>query len=219
MKKNLIVVGDSFCASNDGWPQQLADTLGLNLICYGRGGESWWAVRKFLATLTADQINATQTIVFVHTNAERIPTDNSKLVTFDYQNPNLKDQEELAVHLYYKHVFNPEFMFWAQQQWFAEIEQQWKNKQVLHLHSFPWTTQHKFSATTVLPSLCALSLNELGAETFSLINDVRPNHLNRYNNGILAHQLSEIIASNTVGTVTLKVEEFQQATTRWLTWN
>jgi len=45
--KNLIVVGDSFCAGQ-GWPQELAELLNLNLVVAGYGGHPWWACRHFL---------------------------------------------------------------------------------------------------------------------------------------------------------------------------
>ena len=74
----LTVVGDSFCSAAHGWPQQLADQLGLELNCFGQGGGAWWTVRNYLQQ-QKDQARNSSVIVLVHTNAERIPTLDRKL--------------------------------------------------------------------------------------------------------------------------------------------
>lgn len=217
MKKNIIVVGDSFCSSAEHWPQSLADQLDLNLICYTDGaGQSWWDARNWLQGLPAEQINNTEVMVFAHTNAERIPTTDKELGKIDHSAP-AKTEIETAIKLYYKYIFEPQFMHWTQQQWFQEIGRLYGNKRLVHLHCFPWTLELSTLLTGINVTTCltALSLNELGAEQMTLYNDHRPNHLNKHNNHVLASQIAELIRSGRSGSCSLDISKFQQVTQRW----
>jgi len=209
--KDLIITGDSFCASDTGWPGILADQLNLNLVSQGFPGHHWWKAKRYLDSVDTGN---SESIVIVHTNATRIPTEDSALVTFDHsQEPT--NELELSVKLYNKYISNPEFLEWAQQQWFAELETQHEN--IIHLHSFPWSVNYGSNARkNIEQNLCALSLNELGAKEFSLFNDTRPNHLNEFNNLILASQLAEIIQGDREQ---LDAQEFEALTDKWFSWH
>ena len=192
--KNIIVVGDSFCASADGWPNILAQRLNLTLINHGQGGQSWWNVRNFLNTIDEETLTNTEVMVFVHTNAERILTSNSQIGFVDHS-AEPKTEIDKSIQLYYKYIHEPEFLNWAQQQWFLEINQRWSHKKIVHLHSFPWSLDYgkSLSGIKISTNLCSISLNELGADNLELFNDTRPNHLNNQNNNELAYQLSNLI--------------------------
>jgi hypothetical protein len=207
--KDLIIVGDSFCASNTGWPSQLAELLNLNLISEGFPGHHWWKAKRFLDKVDTSNAHA---IIVVHTSATRIPTEDSQLVTFDHsQEP--KNELELSVKLYNKYILNTDFLNWAQEKWIAELNSTFNN--VYHLHSFPWSIPFA-SGNSITPNLCALSLNEIGAKEFALFHDNRPNHLSDENNTILAKQLYNAIAN---GSHTLDVSAFNLVTDCWFNWS
>jgi len=214
--KNLIVVGDSFCSYSEGWPRTLANELNLNLICHGAGGQSWWNARNFITTLSQDIIDNTEVIVFVHTSYTRIPTSNSEIGLIDYTKK-AKTELENAIHLYYKYIYNQEFLEWAHKQWFAEIAVLYKDKKICHLHCFPCSERHSSLSIGVhiLPNLTAISLNELGATEFNLYNDARSNHLNHYNNEQLGLQIAEQLKNYGNKISNLDISKFEQPTTYW----
>jgi hypothetical protein len=217
--KNIIVVGDSFCASQHMWPADLAKYLGLNLVGQGIGGASWWPSRQFLISLPQTTIDDTEVMVFAHTNSSRIPTLNHDLVSFDHS-VEPRSEIEKAVNLYYKYISDQQFMDWAQQQWFVEIDQQWGHKKLCHLHCFPWTINHQnlMTGLVVQPNLSAISLNEISAKKFDLFDDRRQNHFNEHNNNALAQELARMIGSDLTGIQNLNLDLFDQPTLSWLDW-
>jgi hypothetical protein len=217
-KKNIIVVGDSFCSSALHWPTTLAELLDLNLLCYTDGsGQGWWDARSWIMNLDPEQIDLAQVIVFVHTTGDRIPTDNKDLGKIDQSVPAVTEQQQ-AVQLYFRHIHHLPFLQWAQQQWFAEISRVFGHKQLVHLHSFPWSVPYSdlLTGLNITPDLASLSLNELGAHRIELFGDQRPNHFNDYNNLVLARQLYRLIKKNAQGNHKLNISEFHQATRKWL---
>jgi hypothetical protein len=220
IKRNIIVVGDSFCSSAQHWPQQLADLLDLNLICYTEGaGQSWWAARHWLQYVHPAHWDNTVAMVFAHTNAERIPTDNPLIGQIDHS---AQPTTELAtaIQLYHRHIFDLGYAQWAQAAWFQEISQRWGHLKLVHLHSFPWSLdqQHHLSGINITTPLVAVSLNELGATKFELFADTRPNHLNAHNNQALAQELARIIQLDQLGNHALDLTDFEQKTQKWLGW-
>ena len=218
--KNIIVVGDSFCASSAGWPSMLAQRLDLTLINHGQGGQPWWNTRNFLNNINELTLTNTDVIVFAHTNAGRIPTGNTQLGLIDHSIAP-KTEMDNAIQLYYKYIHEPEFLNWAQQQWFLEINQRWGYKKIVHLHSFPWSTEYGklLLGLNIVTNLCSISLNELGVDKLELFNDKRANHLNDHNNSELACQLSTLIVNYTQQTVQLDTGAFKLKTTRWFSWS
>lgn len=213
---NIIIVGDSFCSSKEAWPQMLADLVNMELTCFGQGGSAWWTVRDYLQK-QPNQAKHSNVIVFVHTNADRMPTLNQSLTGFDYS-AEPTNELETAVKLYYKYIHNCEFMQWAQQAWFKEINQVYANNRVIHLHSFPWSVSLVDSGINVITPLAALSLNELGKTNFDLFNDSRPNHFSLANNQALAVELAELINNYCAGNVVLDHTKFEQQVLHWLDW-
>lgn len=217
---NIIVVGDSFCHDRHGWPKELANQLNLKLICHGGNGQPWWNAQKFLASISSENFDQTEMMVFVHTNAERIPTSNQQIGSIDHSNPG-PDEIDQAVKLYYRHIHDANFLIWAQQQWFQYITSSWGNKKICHLHSFPWSLQHKhlLSGVNINTNLGSISLNEMGADKFHLVGDRRSNHLNDHNNHQLAHQLANILQPYTPGSYDLDTSKFDLKTQKWFDWS
>jgi hypothetical protein len=220
MKKNIIIVGDSFCASPTGWPSTLATALDLTLISHGQGGQSWWNVKKFIETIDKLVIEQTEVIVFVHTNADRIPTHNTQIGLINHSARPTTDIE-IAVQLYYKYIHDPEFLNWAQCQWFLEINQRWGHKKIVHLHSFPWSIENgkSLAGLNISTNLCSISLNELGIDKFELFNDLRANHLSEHNNNELAMQLAKLIQQYKQETIGLNTGAFDLKITKWFKWS
>jgi len=215
---NIIVVGDSFCSSESHWPTKLAELVDRKLICYTDGaGQSWWDARNWLTRLDTKIIDSSDIIVFVHTNSDRIPSSNKTLGRINHSAEPVTEVDR-SINLYYKYIHDPEFLQWAQQQWFNEISKMYSNKQLVHLHSFRWSIDSSYllSGLNVTTDLAALSLNELGATELVLIEDTRPNHLNEYNNQELAKQLAMLINHSHTGNCALNIDKFQQKTIRWL---
>ena len=133
MKKNLIVVGDSFCA-RIGWPQELARLLDLNLIVAGFPGQHWWSYRHFLdQTLEDKDLNNTEVIVFAHTFTERIPHLDPEIALCNKFDTNPKTEVGKAVQLYYKYLENAPYAEWAESKWFEEINEKYGSMKVYKL--------------------------------------------------------------------------------------
>lgn len=218
--KNIIIVGDSFCASSTGWPGLLAQKLNLNLISHGQGGQPWWNAKKFLDVVDQSTINYAEYMIFVHTNADRIPTSNTKIGLVDHS-VNSGTEIENAIQLHYKYIHDAEFLNWAQKQWFRDIGHRWAHKKLVHLHSFPWSLQHAdlLTGLNITTNLCSISLNELGAEKLTLFNDQRNNHLNDHNNAELADQLAQLLENFQSESVCLSTDRFDLKTQRWFDWS
>jgi hypothetical protein len=218
--KNIIVVGDSFCRSTEAWPRQLAELLNLNLINFGLGGGAWWSVKSFLQKIPLEQINDCEVIVFAHTNAQRIPTTVEEINQVDFSNLNLSNELDRAVGLYYKYIFDQDFLEWAQAKWFEEINNQWHNTKVVHLFSFPQPQKDVLNGMKVSPSLAAISLDEIESKENNLCGDARSNHLSPENNKELSIQLSQLIGNYQIGEVGLDVSKFNLLSNHWIQkWN
>ena len=218
--KNIIVVGDSFCSATTAWPGQLADLLKVELICQGLPGASWWPVRQFLMNIDQQTIDNTEAIIFCHTDTTRLLNTKLHQGKFPRHDLDTNNEEQLAVKLYYKHVFDEKFAHWAEQMWFSEISTNFGNLKLIHLHCFPWSfkSMHLLNGSNIQPNLTALSLNEIGADEFVLIGDTRHNHLNEFNNTELARQLSEIIKNYSGNNIELDIDKFQLKTKKWFDW-
>lgn len=221
MNKNIIVIGDSFASCSGGWPSILADMLGLELTVYGGAGEHWWPGRQFLKNVSQHIVENTEVIIFVHTYFDRITRSDSGVHAANIHDENDNSEIVTAARLYFKYISDPNFMKWAQEMWFKEVTEQWQHIKLVNLHSFPWSLENKNAlpgGINLIPSLAAISLNEMGADKLNFIDDIRPNHLNDYNNKELATQLASIITNYSKGTKFLNLETFDQKTHKWDNW-
>ena len=209
--KNLIIVGDSFCA-NEGWPNILADKLDMHLLKNGAGGQSWWPNRKFLTKLTTEQWGNSDTIIFCHTNAERILSSNEEAHWIDWSkaSPSSENELEKAIALHLKYFYNSEILHWSVKKWYEEINQSWSRTRTIHLHCFStsWELRHLLTGLHVGPDLSSISLNEIDCPSM-LYKDHRCNHLNKFNNKELAEQLCSLILNYDQGQVMLDTSKFQ----------
>jgi hypothetical protein len=221
--KNIVIAGDSYCASV-GWPELLADKLGLNLSKHGFGGASWWITRLSLMDLPKETVDNTDVLVLCHTSAERIPVTDTEILQTDWQNIDPDNPKQLAVKLYWCELFSPEFsqfFHWARDLWIKEVSEKFKHCKIIHLHCFPWSlgSTDDVNGLTVTPNLTSISLNEINAkkEIDHVICD-RPNHLNEHNNQALANEIERLIKNYHDGTAELDLSKFDLKTNKWDRW-
>jgi len=222
-RKHLVVIGDSFCSSPEGWPGHLANQLNLNLINFGDPGAHWWTQLYFLENeIPEEDKENIEVIVFCHTEMNRMPTRNREVTKVNRMNQKFFGNEvDKAVELYYKHISDWKFLDWAQNKWFEEIGQKWSHiPKIVHLHSFPWSWEKRelLKGMNVWPSLAALALNEVDAKGSNEIPITTPNHFNNDNNWILAKEVKRLIDDYSESDVEFNVSEFKQMTDRWLDW-
>jgi hypothetical protein len=219
--KNLIVLGDSFSTYYQFWPTMVAKQLNLNLICYGGGGQPWWAVKCFLNSVSEADIENCEAVIFAHTNSDRIPTSNKTIGKINHSQLNKNNEIELAVALYFKYIHDSDFVHWAHKKWFEEITVRWAHTKIVNLHCFPWTWSQRsaLAGINVWPSLTSISLNEINAKEFALFHDSRENHLSIDNNQELANQLVEMINNYMPGDKHLDLSKFHQLTDKWTNWS
>ena len=197
MKKNIYIVGDSFCHwrsdENSHWPLILANMLGLNLKGNGYAGLSWWKTRKdFINFKETKDFENTEYFMFVHTDFSRILSD----IDFFHELPEKEFEKEFEKirEIWIKYMYNEEIEFWMMCNWFREINDLLKEKKVIHISGFdnPIKNFHLLNGLKFKDSLKEHSLNELKNSSNEklikkgLIDDFRHNHFSIENNLKLA---------------------------------
>ena len=142
--KNLLVLGDSFCANrtrSTDWPVIVQNSLLINLRGQGFPGASWWSVRNSFL----QNINLLPNIaIFCHTEPNRIPHNEDwglnyssaelgKIYISDREDQPMSEEFSVACKLYYKHLWDREYHNWAMTRWLCELDELTKDiKIVLH---------------------------------------------------------------------------------------
>ena len=162
---DILVVGDSFAkqrTKETDWPMYVATSLTTNRMPFlvplrgqGFSGASWWSTRKVLVKELEN--HPPKLLIMTHTEMQRIPSDddyglNSSSVfsVEEYLEASKQPKSHeyipkeilLAGQEFYKYLFCRDFFFWAQKQWFQEIDslvEKYNIPYVVHLHAFePW---------------------------------------------------------------------------------
>jgi hypothetical protein len=238
MKKNIIYIGDSFCASyqlnkakgpNLGMvytpePTHLnmaADALDLRLYAFGYAGRSWFYSRsRLMETLEhyPDLINDAEAVVFFHTDAYRYNTvedivDTSLgygLTTLD--NKHLED----PFRLWKKYLLDPTFQTWAQLAWFKEINELFSDTKKIHFNVFADTLDNLNYLTGLVyrTPLMPVSLGELVGTDKELLEqlalDQRHNHFNQHNNQAIADLVVNAVKTYHQVQLEIDVSKFEQ---------
>jgi glycosyltransferase involved in cell wall biosynthesis len=165
-----------------------------------------------LTKLTTEQWENSDTIIFCHTNAERILSSNEEAHWIDWSkaSPSSENELEKAIALHLKYFYNSEILHWSVKKWYEEINQSWSRTRTIHLHCFStsWELRHLLTGLHVGPDLSSISLNEIDCPSM-LYKDHRCNHLNKFNNKELAEQLCSLILNYDQGQVMLDTSKFQ----------
>jgi hypothetical protein len=223
--KNIIIAGDSFCEHDrfNSWTRLLADKLGMRLSSQGIPSGSFWETKEFLKDCVF--VNKTLDLIIVaHTDFTRVP---SAQWNQPYHKLSYEEQQEWArgaskaKEHYYKYLYVPTFHKWAQELWFREFSETYKDYKIVNLHCFPesWNSRHLLKGMNIGPNLAAISLNEINATDMSVLgNDNRRlNHFSIPNNKILADQLYNLISNYQDGDAFMDKFAFEQKTTKWFT--
>lgn len=190
MKNKLLVLGDSYCASSLGWPLHLAKMLNSDLTCFGEGGQPWYSVKQWMDN-NPGVVETANYIVFAHTNAERIPTDNNQIGIVDHSKTPESELEH-AIALYYKYIHSVGLLHYIQKLWFEDLNRITKDKLVVHLHCFSGHTidnSHLLEGINVFPDLTSISMREKAVVGKTLFADNRLNHFSLHNNQALAKEI------------------------------
>ena len=238
MKKNIIYIGDSFCASyqpnkvkgsNLGMvytsvPTHLnmaADALDLRLYTFGYAGRSWFYSRsRLMDTLEhyPNLIDDAEAVVFFHTDAYRYNTVDHVVDTslgYGLTTPGNKHLEE-SFQLWQKYLLDPMFQMWAQLAWFKEINELFPNTKKIHFNVFADTVDNlnHLKGFVYRTPLMSLSLGELVGTDKELLEqltlDQRHNHFNQHNNQAIADLVVGAVKNYHQAQLEIDVSKFEQ---------
>jgi hypothetical protein len=152
--RNLLVLGDSFCASrtkSTDWPVIVQNSLLINLRGQGFPGASWWSVRNsFLQNISLSPKIA----IFCHTEPNRIPHNEDwglnyssaelgKIHVDNREDQPMPQEFSVACKLYYKHLWYREYHNWAMTRWLCELDELTKDIEFV-LHFFIADDIHRY---------------------------------------------------------------------------
>ena len=221
--KNLIVSGDSFCASTaaDSWLKNKELNNQFNVKAAGFSGQSWWHSRRWLLK-ELQHINPADTvIVFFHTEANRLPAAGNYPLgiraIYEYNKdinfvknfkPEFRPQDpaalyQVAQNFVESEMYDPEFYTWAQESFVRELCHYTKEfYRVLHFCSVGGKVKRQWFDLSVNGLLCPTILRTVSMAEFSQSTseskmsfaDNRSNHFNSINNNNLAQFILNLIA-------------------------
>lgn len=245
MNGDIFFVGDSFCScfhlppdrrdrtpdhqlavreTENLHPSLVAAHFDYRLHLHGYGGKSWWYSRyKFFADLKKSQRQSNfdpKAVVFFHSDAWRINNYwNESLGQTRADNDPNKD-------FYYKHILDPVFQEWAQEQWYWEISREFAEIKTVHFFCFPTSLAN----TQCLPgvvfdniSLIEISVAEITGSREEIhkamsVDEKRFNHLNDYNNRALAGVIVDALENYEPGHRELDLSRFDMPNPNYKNW-
>jgi hypothetical protein len=173
----IYIGGDSFCyyRSKQDWPAIVANLLGYQLAGQGFPGDCWWHTRKNLLQYLKTYPD-TPTFIFCHTDPYRPLTGQQFFKNAEAEK--VKEQ-------YFKYFVDYDVSLWTVEQWYLELNELLKDRQVLHFQSF--ASSHApfklLSGIRVATPLIELSL---GRKQYDFMNDPRRNHFSTEQNQLFA---------------------------------
>jgi hypothetical protein len=238
MKKFIAFIGDSFCSTygtsdfNDNgsqWrqfgtdapthPDLVVKHFDAVIDPCGYGGRSWWYSRskfEYKWNWRFDEIQKQfKALIFFHTDHSRINNSwNDKLGML--QNARGDGAAGRAVESYYQHINDEDFDYWAQEQWFREIDRRYGHVKTVHFHCFPDTVK----IGSLLPGivfdtpLIHISIGELTGTDDAITKQMgaeesRHNHLSAQNNQALAQVIINAIEQLTPGHYDIPMDRFE----------
>jgi hypothetical protein len=189
----MFVFGDSFCANPEAWPSHLAQQLGCTVQVKGHPGASWWRIRtELLAAMQADPAiqDRCDLVIAIHTGNRRIPTN--KLLGSE------REQQQ-AVDLYYKHIYDDSYDIWSHQHWFRELAELFPGSRMINLFTgdmWPEALSELSSQVVPTPLRDLAIIQHKNQDIKYFIDDGFHGFLNHFtaeNNIVFADQLYRII--------------------------
>ena len=231
-QKYIGFVGDSYCSvyNEELCPEKIgqrgeypgvtytslvARHFDYQMAPYGFGGRSWWW--SWYNFSRRYRINQFEAVIFCHTNCDRINSStHEELPHMCNSNwPNLNKDMNLASEYYFKYIIDSRFDSWAHQQYFKMLKEKCSDIKTIHFHSFPDSIKY----SNLLPGmvyntpLIYISVGEIDGTAEQIQNsysDNRANHLNEYNNRVLADVIINALDNYTPGHYKLPLEKFDQ---------
>lgn len=155
LQGNLLIVGDSFCETQTGWPEHLHKQLDSQQItqfhCQGFPGGSWWRIKQCIDGLNRNNPGFMQDLeyaIIVHPNIHRPAQSRTEQFPPAIELPNYYDnklipEDQLAISLYYKYIDNPDFQIWTFVKWAEEVETLFASHvKLVHLVTSQHTLEH-----------------------------------------------------------------------------
>lgn len=220
---NLLIVGDSFCEIQSGWPghlhAQLDSQQTTQFHCQGFPGGSWWKIKQYVDGLNYNKsefMKQLEYAVIIHPHIHRPIQSATEWfppaipLPRHYDNKTIPE-DQLAISLYYKYIDNPDFQIWAFQKWAEEVETLFASHvKLVHLV----TSQQ---ALDLLPAMrgqvVTTPLNDLAAVQYAngvftgvdTIPDVA-NHFSPENNMMFAQEIQRVIST---GATQINIDRFK----------
>jgi hypothetical protein len=239
-QKYIAFIGDSFCASygpstslsgnkyqasvvGTAYPTVVGDHYQYAVAPYGFVGTSWWYSWSKFYKDWASRLDQIEAIVFTHTECARInsavsdelPLMNSASVVANSMARVNKD--------YFKYIHDQDFNLWAQEQYFKMLKEKFNNIRTIHLHCYDFSVQQSYLLPGMVftTSLTQISVGETKGpkkEIIKAFGDGRPNHMNCYNNQVLADTIIQALDNYVPGEYKLPLEKFQQPNPNAANW-
>lgn len=239
MIKNLLIIGDSYCAKRTeedphSWVNLIRDSTGYNIYGKGIHGRGWWQQQCWYDNNIATLPNPTETaVIWCHTSAYRLPCETDASITpwvlqiddhYDSTNdirPRFDPDGKLfktAKEFYTSPLFVEEFYAWAMVAWWKQlsIELLPYNK-VIHLFGFfdnLITDNNRLELlaknSVVVTNPSLLWISRSEESSFvGGSRDDRANHLNIHNNAQLSKFLVDTL-NNTPPRTTREINNLDQ---------
>jgi hypothetical protein len=156
IKKNLLIVGDSFSsaqlAEDSGWPVLLCQNFNVTNLSSPGIGEY-----KILQKIKSIQVNNYDFIIISHTSPNRLHTitnplyppghlySSSDIIFTDAESKIHQIPMAQEIVNYYKYIFDPEYYNFIHTSCCEKIDQLTQNTKVLHITHFEWSELYQFN--------------------------------------------------------------------------
>lgn len=202
---DILIVGDSFCASRTSsttWPTKLVELLtGDSKPARGKGfsGCHWWSTKQCLDLELA--VSTPKILVVCHTETSRVPSDLNYPLNYSTVQagdekylpqrvgPDWRLYQEAARH-YYKYLQSDAWDKWTANAWYKELDSvidENKIPYVIHLFCFPQSNLYNFkNGLTSIERLSELSKVYPG----------KNNHLSEQANISIATAIADMITKH-----------------------
>lgn len=239
-QKYIAFIGDSFCAyygsdtpvnsvrhqfavPGTAYPTVVGNYYQCDIAAYGFVGKSWWYSWSKFWKDWESKLDQLEAVVFTHTDHTRINSAISD--EFPLMSSEHVDSGSMAKvnKDYFKYIYDQDFSMWAQEQYFKTLNEKFKHTKTVHLHGYPFSVEKSYLLPGVVFStpLIQISIGEIQGtkkEITKAFSDGRTNHMNTYNNQVLADIIIQALDNYVPGEYKLPLEKFQQLNPNAANW-
>lgn len=127
----------------DSWIDFVQESTGLPVDCHGYAGQSWWFSWKKFWDDWSDRLQDITAIVFCHTSVHRINSsllaDGARAFYSKHLTAKWRDfggSQQKAVDMWYKHLYDGDFQYFAQEYYFQMIKEKLSHIKTIHFRCF-----------------------------------------------------------------------------------